>query len=76
MIMRFGVHKGKRVDAIEDKYLIWIVKTDRGDYGRGFNGHRPPIGTELAAEARSELKKRGYEFKGSRIEKEPSDGRD
>ncbi len=74
MIITFGVHNGKEIERVEDGYLAWMVKADRGDFKVRAPGARPfKIPAEEAQAAREELKKRGYRFVGSRIERAKPD---
>lgn len=74
VILMFGCNKGKQIREVEDQYLIWIVKTYRGDYKpRGFdrfNQVRFTISEDVYIHAREVLKERGYRFIGNRIEKD------
>jgi uncharacterized protein (DUF3820 family) len=69
MIISFGRHQGKDLRNIEDKYLIWLVKKDRGDYlSDTVGGSKFKIPEEISLEARKILKEKGYKFIGNRIE--------
>jgi hypothetical protein len=70
VIITFGAHKGKEIERLEDGYLIWMIKTDRGDFParqiKSMPFRMPP---DQILAARKELKLRGYEFIGSRIKR-------
>ena len=69
MKLSFGENKGKEIKDISDKYLIWLVRKDRGDFpSREIGGDKFKIPADVVLEARKELKKRGFTFIGSRIE--------
>jgi hypothetical protein len=70
MTITFGANRGKEIERLEDGYLIWMVKADRGDFpGRQIKSMPFRMPQDQVLAARKELKLRGYQFVGSRIEK-------
>ena len=66
--MTFGAFRGEPIGNVPDSYLIWMVKKPLNDqfFSDPWATKHFNVSAELEAEARLELRRRGFTCKGTR----------